>query len=422
MAKHIHVIGIGGIGTSSLAQIFHEKGDKISGSDMSASEITTALKRKGIKITIGHNASNIKSWHDLVIYSPAIPPTNEELIAAKKLHIKCLSYPEALGKLSKNYYTIAIAGTHGKSTTTAMTSLVLNSLDPTVVIGTKLRQFKNRNFRVGKSKYLVVEACEYRGSFLHLHPDILVITNIEAEHLDYFKNFEAYKKAFAKLAAKIPKNGYIIINSTDKNVQSVVKSAHAKIVAWKKPANVKLAIPGDFNRKNATAAETVGKLLGIDAKNIEKALKSFKGSWRRMQYKQKKLGKTRFIDDYGHHPTEIRLTLAAIREKHPNEKILCVFQPHQYSRTRLLLKEFGKSFQSVDGVIIPNIYRVRDPEEEVRKISTDDLVQEIRKHNAHVINGEGLKNTAQYIKKNHQKYDLIVTMGAGDISKIYKML
>lgn len=422
MAKHIHVIGIGGIGTSSLAQIFHEKGDKISGSDISASEITSALKRKGIHITIGHNASNIKSWHDLVIYSPAIPSTNPELIAAKKLHIKCLSYPEALGQLSKDYYTIAIAGTHGKSTTTAMTSLVLNSLNPTVVIGTKLRQFKNRNFRVGESKYLVVEACEYRGSFLHLHPDILVITNIEAEHLDYFKNFEAYKKAFAKLAAKIPRDGYIVIDHTDKNVRSVIKGSHAKIIAWKKSTNIKLAIPGDFNLKNATAAETVGKLLGIDAKNIEKALKSFKGTWRRMQYKQKKLGKTRFIDDYGHHPTEIRLTLAAIREKHPNEKILCVFQPHQYSRTRILLKEFGKSFQSVDSVIIPNIYRVRDPEEEVRKISTDDLVCEIRKHNSHVMNGDGLRNTARYIKKNHQKYDLIVTMGAGDISKIYKML
>lgn len=422
MAKHIHVIGIGGIGTSGLAQIFHEKGDEISGSDMSASEITHTLKRKGIKISIGHSASNIKKLHDLVIYSPAIPSTNSELLAAKKIGIKCVSYPEALGELSKNYYTVAIAGTHGKSTTTAMTALVLNSLDPTVVIGTKLRQFKNRNFRVGESKYLIVEACEYRESFLHLHPNILIITNMEAEHLDYFKNFATYKKAFAKLAAKVPQNGYIIINSVDKIVKSVVKSARAKIVPWKKLTNIKLAIPGDFNRKNATAAETVGKLLNVDQKNIERALKSYKGSWRRMQYKRKKLGKTRFIDDYGHHPTEIRLTLAAIREKHPNEKILCVFQPHQYSRTRLLLKEFGKSFHSVDSIIIPNIYRVRDSEDEVRKISTDDLVREIHKHNPHVMNGGGLSKTAKYIKKNHQKYDLIVTMGAGDISKIYKML
>lgn len=422
--KYFHFIGIGGIGVSSLAQILHAKGKTVSGSDNYSSELTKSLKKNGIKVFEGHDEKNVNKKTQLVVYSPAVPSNNPELKQAKELGIECLSYPEALGELSKEYFTIAIAGTHGKSTTTAITSLILTEgkLDPTVVIGTKLREFKNKNFRVGKSKYLVIEACEYRRSFLHFKPNILVITNIEAEHLDYYKDLEDYQKAFHDIAKKVPKDGYIVVSNEEKNLSPILKNCSAQIIKWKEKVKTKPGIPGEFNLVNATNAAMVGELLGISEKNINSAIKKYKGSWRRMDYKKKKLGKTQFIDDYGHHPTEVRVTLAAIREKHPEAKILCVFQPHQHSRTKMLLKEFGHAFNAVDQVIIPNIYQVRDSEEVVKSICVDDLVNEIKTQQPHVKNGQSLEKTATYIKENHKKYDIIVTMGAGDISKIYKLL
>lgn len=422
--KHFHFIGIGGIGVSSLAQILHAKGKTVSGSDNYASDLTKNLKKTGIKVSDEHNEKNVTKKHQLVIYSPAVPNNNPELQKARELKIQCLSYPEALGELSKEYFTIAISGTHGKSTTTAMTALVLiaGKLDPTVVIGTKLKEFKNKNFRVGKSKYLVIEACEYRRSFLHFKPNILVITNIEAEHLDYYKDLEDYQNAFHDIAKKVSKDGYIVVNSEEKNLEPILKDCPAQIIKWKEKVKAKPGIPGEFNLVNATNAAMVGELLGVSEKNIHTAIRKYKGSWRRMDYKKKKLGKTQFIDDYGHHPTEVRVTLAAIRERHPDSKILCVFQPHQHSRTKMLLKEFGHAFNSVDQVIIPNIYQVRDSEEVVKSINVDDLVNEIKNQQPHVKNGKDLEKTAEYIKENYKKYDIIVTMGAGDISKIYKLI
>ncbi len=419
MAKNIHFIGIGGIGTSSLAQILHERGDNISGSDLAQSQITKSLKLKGVKVYTGHSPKNIKKNIDLVIYSPAIPVRNLELKQAKKLGLKSLSYPKALGDFAKNFYTIAVAGTHGKSTTTAMLSVIAKNarLDPTVVVGTKIKEFKNKNFLTGKSNLLIIEACEYKKSFLNFSPDLLIITNLEADHLDYYKNFKDYKDAFKKL---VKKSKQIIINSDDKDLKEVSKGA--KILSWnsKNKSNFKLQLPGGFNQENANNAAVAAKVLGIDDETIHKSLKSFKGTWRRMDYKRKKLGKVKFIDDYAHHPTEIKLTLNAIRENNPDSKILCVFQPHQYSRTALLLKDFANSFIEVDEVIIPNIYKVRDTDEDLKKVSVDKLVDEIKKHKKKARNGKSLKNTAEYIKEHHKKYDIIVTMGAGDISTIYK--
>lgn len=421
---HFHFIGIGGIGTSALAQILHEQGKIISGSDCCASDLTKSLKLSGIKVFIPHQASAITQKHQVIIYSPAIPSENVELKRAKELKIPCLTYPEALGELTKSYFTIAITGTHGKSTTTALTSLIAiaGKLDPTVVIGTKLREFKNKNYRHGRSPLLIIEACEYKRSFLHFQPKILIITNIEADHLDYYKDLKDYKKAFSQIIAKVPKEGTIIINSDDKNSLELTKKTAAKLIIVEANKNLQPGIPGDFNLKNASQAAQVGEILEVPSKQIENAIKKYTGSWRRMEYKRTKLGKVKFIDDYGHHPTEVRVTLAAIREKHPSAKILCVFQPHQHSRTRLLLKEFGTAFSAVDQVIIPNIYRARDTEEEVKNTTTDNLVAEIHQHQPNVKNGQGLTKTAEYIKKNHAKHDIIITMGAGDINSIYKLL
>lgn len=433
-AKYIHIIGIGGIGTSSAAQIFQTQKKTITGSDLNNSKLITVLKRKGFKITIGHNEKNIPKNCQLVIYSPAIPADNPELKEAAKRKIRTISYPEALGEMSKEYFTIAICGTHGKSTTTAITALILEKggLDPTVVIGTKVREFKNQNFRVGKSKYLVLEACEYKNSFLHLNPDILAITNIEPDHLDFFKNFKNYKESFKKLAQKSKK---IIFNPKDKDSSEIVENQKAELVSLNLDKNIlKISsnkveqltlspgVPGQFNTYNSAVAALIGESLKIENKKIEQAVRNFKGTWRRMEHKKTDLKPTLFIDDYGHHPTEITVTLKAIRETHPKAKILCIFQPHQYNRTLNLLKDFGKSFKDPDLVIIPNIYQVRDSKEDIAKVSTDDLVNEIKKNKTKALNGKGLEKTAEYILKNYKKFDIIVTMGAGDIAKIYDLI
>lgn len=431
-AKRVHFIGIGGIGTSAIARILHEKGKKVSGSDLVPSQLTKSLKLAGINVKIGHDEKFVSKRHDLIIYSPAIPTSNPELKKAKKLKIPTISYSKALGKLTKDYFTIAVAGTHGKSTTTAMIALIAEKagLDPSVVIGTKIRQFKNRNFRVGKSNLLIIEACEYKRTFLHVHPDILVLTNIEADHLDYYKDLSDYKDAFRELVKKVPKKGAIVIREKGAHLKNITGNAKCPVIAWENTGNLKPKVPGKFNMENAANAALTCKILGIDNKIIEKVISNFGGTWRRMEVKRKKGYKCTFIDDYAHHPTEIQLTLAAIREQHPASKILCVYQPHQYSRTRHLLKGFGRSFYDVDKVIIPNIYKVRDSQEDIEKVSTDTLVAEINKtrersgrakrHKAQ--NGHGLQRTADYIKKNSSKFDIIITMGAGDITDIYKWL
>lgn len=420
-AKNIHFIGIGGIGMSSIAQIIHAKGAKISGSDNSPSEITEHLSSLG-KISQGHTSENVTQEHELVVYSPAIPQENVELKKAKELNIKTISYAEALGELTEEYFTIAIAGTHGKSTTTAMTALLIESLDPTVVLGTKFDHFKNNNFRVGESKYLLIEACEYKETFLTVHPNIIVLTNIEADHLDHFKTEENYVDAYKKLLQKLPEDGTVIINSADKFSNEITKDLNQKTVKVDFNNNLKPGVPGEFNIQNASMAAKTAETLGIDNETITEKIKQFKGTWRRFERKGKIFNTASFIDDYGHHPTEIKATLKAIKTQHPNAKVLCIYQPHQHSRTHYFLNDFAKAFKDADEVIVPDIYKVRDTKEDVENTSTDDLVNAIKQHHKNAHNGEGLLKTAQFIKENHSKYDIIITMGAGDITEIYKSL
>jgi len=428
-AKKIHFIGIGGIGTSSIAHILIKKGKKISGSDQTPSEITKSLKLAGATVYIGHCVGNIKN-PDLVVYSPAIPNSNPEMKVAKESAIPTISYPEALGQLTKEYYTIAVAGTHGKSTTTAIASLIAirAKLDPTIVIGTKMPELNDRNYRVGKSKLLLIEACEYKRSFLKTFPNILVITNIEPEHLDYFKTKSNYKKAFKELIKRVPRDGIIISNKSDKVVQKIIgkdpRNIAVELQEVSRQINLKPGVPGEFNKTNSMLAAKALDQLGIKHTTIEKAISSFKGTWRRMQRKKLDGFSCQFIDDYAHHPTEIELTLNAVREKHPHDRILCIFQPHQYSRTFLLLKQFARSFTNVDKVVIPNIYRVRDTEEDIAKVTPQMLVEAINKFSKSekACFGDGLEKTADYVKDNAGSYDLIITMGAGDISSIYREL
>jgi UDP-N-acetylmuramate--alanine ligase len=402
----IHLIGIGGIGVSALAQYYLSKGHQISGSDLVASEITDFLKEKGINVVIGNSAENIKPDFDLIVYSPAVKSENPEYKKAKDLGIKTKSYPEALGELTKEYYTIAVSGSHGKSTTTSMIALILVKalFDPTVIVGTKIKEFGNNNFRPGKSKFLVIEACEYDDSFLHYFPKIIVITNIDKEHLDYFKTFANVKKAFKTFAQKLPQDGHLVENVKEN----------------KKVKNV-LTLPGHHNVLDASAAFEVGKILGVEEQIILKALSEFQGTWRRFEIKDGAVDdkKITVISDYAHHPSEITATFNAAREKYSKEKIWCVFQPHQHQRTHYLFDDFVKVFKraKIDKIIITDIYDVagRETKKINAETSSELLVKKIKKESVIYC---AINDLEKFIKENINSEDVLIIMGAGDIYKL----
>lgn len=412
----IHFIGIGGIGVSALARYYLTKGYQITGSDLNSSEITKALEKKGVKIFIGQKRKNISKDIDLVIYSPAVRPNNLELKKAKKLGIKCQSYPQALGELTKQYFTIAISGTHGKSTTTAMLGLLLvkAGLDPTVIVGTKVKEFGDSNYRAGKPiqqaqgkiQYLVIEACEHEESFLNYSSDIAIITNIEPDHLDYFKNFNNVKKAFIKFAKKLKKNGILITQSEYKNSKDEKK--------LKKILN----IPGKHNVDNALAALAVARALKVSDKISFNALSEYRGSWRRFEIKKGVINDKQItiISDYAHHPTEVKVTLRAAREKWPKKEIWCVFQPHQYHRTYCFFDDFVKTLREalIDKIIITDIYGVagREDKEITEKVNSEKMVKAINKSEVIYLPKEKI---IKYLQENLTGREKVIIMGAGDI-------
>ena len=438
-------MGIGGIGLSALAGILAAQGNKLSGSDKETSKLTNKLAEYGVTVFEGHKATNIGKNTDLVIYSLAIPATNPELVEAKRLNIPTLTYPQALGELTKNFYTIAICGTHGKSTTTALIAktLIENNFDPTVIVGTKISELDGQNFRVGQSKILVIEACEYRRAFLNYSPKIIVMHTVEPDHMDYFKDFEDYALAFEQFAQKLPQDGYLFGNLDEEKIHNIIQTRLAKkfppnnIFTYSKDfsrsdfylsksdiyhrdlklGTLNMKIPGKHNRINALAAFAVCNTFGIVPKDIIHSLNNYHGAFRRFEVKGK-LGRTIIIDDYAHHPTEIMATLSGARELFPDKKVCVVFQPHQYSRTKKLLTGFASAFSDADMVIIPNIYEVRDSEEDKKAITAESLVEELKKNHTNVIFGEGFEKTTEYLRKNAHKFDVIFTMGAGDVWKI----
>jgi len=416
--KKAHFVGIGGIGISAIAKMMLLQKKKVSGSDIAVNIANQRIKKLGGRVFIGHKKSNLNKDTDIVIYSPAIKSSNPELVKARELKIPTYSYPQALGLISKKKYTIALSGTHGKTTTTAMLAETMISAkkSPTVIIGSFLRKQKD-NFVSGKSKYFVVEACEYKKSFLSINPDILVITNIDNDHLDYFKNLKNIQKTFGQLVKKIPQDGYIVCNPKDSKVKPVLKSAKAKIVDYTKEKKLKLEVPGEHNIQNAQAVLAVSKILKI---NAEKSLKKYLGVWRRFEYKGKTKKGALIYDDYAHHPTEVQATIKAAREKFPKQKIFIIFQPHLYSRTKLLLNDFAQSFNQADQIIIPDIYAAREKND--KSIHAKDLVEEIKKYNPFVFYESDFKQIAQYLKQNTQRGDVIMTLGAGDVYEIEEKL
>src|SRR3989344_3096638 len=398
-----HFIGIGGIGISAIARMLVLKGKKVSGSDASQSEITNDLEKLGIKIYIGQKAENIPDDTEVVIYTVAISENNPELLEARKKGLIYVSYPEALGELSYDMFTIAIAGTHGKTTTTAMIGHILKKagLDPTIIVGSKMLSDSEKtgsNFLAGKSKYLVVEACEYKRSFLNLYPQILVITNIEADHLDYYKDLSDIQSAFKELEQKVSETGFVIKEENYKEVKE----------------DFELLIPGSHNIENAKAAIKAVETLGIPNEKAKEYLKDFKGTWRRLELVGEKDGNI-FYSDYAHHPTEIRASLTALKEKYPDRKIVCVFEAHQQSRTRLLFSDFVEALKLADYVFIAPIFITR--EEDDGETTNKKLAEAINKF----VPAFPVEDVGELKKKLEEITPpsplCLVFMGAGDIYK-----
>ena len=388
----IHLIGAGGIGVSALARYFLSQGWEVSGSDKSPSPLLQELKAEGIKIKIGEQKKNLNPETDLVIYTRVTPSDNPELQEARKLRIRTLSYPKALGELTKEFTAIALAGTHGKSTTTALTALALleSKMDPTIIVGAKIPQLGGKNFRLGKSKYLVVEADEYKDAFLNYYPRAALITNLDREHLDYFKDLNHVKRSFRKFINNLNNNGILVLNKDNTPLSSLGKQLKRKVIWYSLKERVlaqkikkHLKIPGEHNLSNALGVYKLARALEVKEKDIFKAFARYKGAWRRMEFRgnlkiEKWKLKIPVYDDYAHHPTEIKATLAAFREKFPKSKIVCVFQPHQADRLKKLFKEFTSAFDDADILILLDIFRVAGREYH-SKITSKTLLEVIKK-------------------------------------------
>lgn len=446
--KHVHFIGIGGISMSGLAEILLNLGFTVSGSDIRSSNITSKLEKKGIKIYTGHSEENIKDA-DLVVYTAAVKSDNPELAKAKSLGIPTLDRATLLGEIMKKYpFSVAVSGTHGKTTTTSMISLIMlkSALDPTIHIGGELDAIGG-NTRIGSNKYFVAEACEYVESFLKFHPYLAVVLNIEADHLDYFKDIEHIKNAFLKFIRLVPENGYVVACADDQNVLSILKDVHCNIITFglnsknamwtaedisfnensfaaftvlkdnERITNIQLKVPGIHNISNALASIAACYALGCSIENIKKGLESYTGIHRRFELKGIE-NNIKVVDDYAHHPSEIKATLKAARSgNYP--RIWTVFQPHTYTRTKFLLDEFSKAFKDTDKVIITDIYSAR--EKDTGEIHSRILAEKIRENGQDAIYLPDFEGIVEYLKKNASPGDLIITMGAGDVYKVGEM-
>ena len=448
--SHVYFMGIGGISMSGLAHILIEKGFKVSGSDSKESPMTKTLSDLGVNVMYGQCAQNIAdaSPIDVVVHTAAIHPDNPEFIAAKEANIPILTRAELLGQIMKEYkIPIAISGTHGKTTTTSMLSKILleADTDPTLSIGGVFSDIGG-NIRVGRSDYFVTEACEYTNSFLSFFPKISVISNIDADHLDFFKDLDDIRNSFTKFAHLLPDDGTLVINGDIDNISTITAGLKCEIITYGskeefdyypsdinydehgnpsfkahmpggKVLDVKLAVPGLHNVYNALASLAVSNMLGIDADVAAKALSLFGGTSRRFEHKGEVHGVT-IIDDYAHHPTEIKATLTAA-QNYPHNKIWCVFQPHTYTRTKALLDEFAEALSLADKVVLVDIYAARETDTlGISSRTLCDKIVELGHECTYFPTFDGFSEVEKFLLQNCTKEDLLITMGAGDVVKI----
>ena len=447
--KNIHMIGIGGVSMSGIAAILTNWGFKVTGSDWAQSEATDKLNSMGIKVTIGHNLEDVKKAN-VVVYSAAIKQDDPEMVEAKNLNIPTIERADFLGELTRCFKdTICISGTHGKTTTTSMISLCfLEALkDPSIQVGAFLNALDG-NYKVGNSEHFIIEACEYVESFLKFSPKAEIILNIDNDHLDYFKNFENIKKAFIKYTKLLPDDGLLVINGDDKNCLDLPQYTKATILTYginNKDVNFyaenisfdndgfpefdvykndeyyekfKLSVPGKHNILNALACISICDYYGIDKKDLQTALRKFTGAHRRFEFKGKLNGAS-IYDDYGHHPTEIVATSTSVNNKKHN-KSWVVFQPHTYSRTKNLLDDFANALLNFDNIIVLDIYAAR--EINTFNISSKDLVDKINSLERKAIYSPTFEECVSYLKDNVKENDIVLTLGAGTVTKIGPML
>lgn len=440
--KKVHFVGIGGIGMSGIAEILLSQGFEISGSDRALSEVTKRLKEIGITIFEGHSPDNLKNV-DVLVYSSAVNIDNPEVKAAVELKIPIIKRSEMLAECMRMKYGIGIAGTHGKTTTTSMVGLTLTEggIDPTIIVGGKLSGLGGTNARLGQGEFIVVEADEFDRTFLKLTPTIAALTTLETEHLDTYKDLDDIKTAFIEFSNKVPFYGFVVICLDEPALQDIIPSINKKIITYglttqadvraidithhafsssyiakyrgEELGRINLKIPGIHNIKNSLVAVCIAKELNIKFEVIKKALESFSGVYRRFETKYDK--DILVVDDYAHHPTETSATLAAIRSGW-DRRLIAIFQPHLYSRTKDFYQEFGRSFLNSDIFICTDVYPAR--EEPIEGVS-GKLIADITKKFGHknVVYLENKNDIPDYLMSIRKKDDIFITMGAGDIWK-----
>jgi UDP-N-acetylmuramate--alanine ligase len=415
--KKIHFVGIGGIGMSALAQLCADHGAVVSGSDREASPVTELLEKKGVQVAIPQRAENVPNDAELVVYSDAVPEDNVERVRTKELGITERSYFAMLGTVSEGKRTVAIAGTHGKTTTTGMLAKILADAgaSPTAVVGSLVKDFGS-NYLHGDSDLFVVEACEYRDHILELSPEVLVVTNLEWEHTDYFPSLEALQETFRKAVAKVPAHGAIITNPGNHTIAPILKDAKAPVIDYTLEQEYGLRLFGQFNTMNARAAAAAARLVmpTIHEDVLMTSLADFQGTWRRFEYKGQTRKGADVYDDYAHHPTAIRATLAALRAKTKGD-VYVAFHPHLYSRTKDLLDDFASSFANASKVYIAPIYAAREKDEGL--VSHTILAERIRSRGVEAYALDSFEDIEKALEVAGIG-DAIMTMGAGDIYRV----
>ncbi len=434
----------------ALAQILASRGEKISGSDLVENDLTKKLQKMGAKVYLGHKKEYLSPETENVVVSAAITEKNPEYKEAQKLGIPILTRGELLGKMMDEKVGIAITGTHGKTTVSSMISHIFEDegLDPTIAVGGEVRNIGG-NAKDGKGKYFIAETCEYKRFFADIHPHIAVITNIEEDHLDYYKDLDDIKSAFSDFTNNIKEGGTLVVCFDDENAKETAENFNEKVISYgisnenlnyraddiRIEENVQkfrvykngsdlgdfeIIIPGLHSILNALAAIAVSLECGVKLGTIKESVARFEGALRRMQTKGEKDG-ILVIDDYAHHPTEIQTTLRGIKSFYPKRKIWCVFQPHQHSRTRLLLDNFVDSLLEADKIIIPKIYPVRDTREDIESISGDTLTKLLTQKGKSAAYIPEFKEVVTFLEQNASENDIIVTMGAGPVNQVGEM-
>ncbi len=442
--KKIHFIGIGGVSMSALAVLLKDRGIEVQGSDNQKSKATENLEENGIKVFIGHNEQNVDNGVDLIVHTAAIKDDNDELKYARKNNIKIIDRAKLLGMIIDNYEVpIAVAGTHGKSTTTSLLSKIFleANLDPTISVGGFLKEI-NGNLRDGGAKYFVFEACEYYDSFLQFHPKVACILNVELDHVDYFSDFDHVVRSFNKFVKNVNSDGHLIINNNIERLDEIIKDAHCSIFTVgnenarlyakniifdengyptfdiyfdnKLLKTLKISQVGEHNIFNTLTAIAVAICTGVDLESAFISASEFTGLNRRFQIKGEVNG-AKLIDDYAHHPTEIGCALLAQREA-TKAKSFVIFQPHTYTRTKEFYKEFAKSLSIADCVILVDIYAAREVNE--YNVSSKDILDILLRDRKEAYYFDNNSSVVEFIKQTVKAGDSVITMGAGDVYKI----